>query len=165
MLVYLKNNATVSYSPLKMRSGPECLFVMVCETLPLPVYPIVFRHPGLPVGGKHSIFNFMHRHVRSFLLVSLIWQPACASSQRRRGWWKKTSPIFWIWIWIWTAIPSSTARYVNPTYSTFKNGEAVVTSQTAWVSARAYMLRLLHSRNKHDNSHYRLYKIINTRLR
>ncbi len=38
-----------------------------------------------------------------------------------------------------------------------KNGEAVVTSQTMWVSARAYMLRLLHSRNKHDNSHYRLY--------
>ncbi len=58
------------------------VFVMVCETLPLPVYPIVFRHPGLPVGG---IFNFIHRHVRSFLLVSLIWQPACASSQRRRG--------------------------------------------------------------------------------
>ncbi len=46
-----------------------------------------------------------------------------------------------------------------------KNGEAVVTQQTTWVSARAYMLRLLHSRNKHDSSHYRLYKIINTRLR
>ncbi len=89
------------------------VFVMVCETRPLPVYPIVFRHPGLPVGGKHSAFNFIHHHVRSFLLVSLIWQPATASSLRRRGWWKKTSPIFWIW----TAIPSST---VNPTYSTFK---------------------------------------------
>ncbi len=87
------------------------VFVMVCETRPLPVYPIVFRHPGLPVEGKHSIFNLIHRHVRSFLLVSLIWHPACASSLRRRGWWKKTSPIFWIW----TAIPSSTARY-----STFK---------------------------------------------
>ncbi len=37
-----------------------------------------------------------------------------------------------------------------------KNGEAVVTSQTMWISARAYMLRLLHSKNKHDNSHYRL---------
>ncbi len=47
------------------------VFVMVCETRPLPVYPIVFRHPGLPVGGKHSVFNFIHRHVRSFLLVSL----------------------------------------------------------------------------------------------
>ncbi len=66
------------------------VFVMVCETRPLPVYTIVFRHPGLPVGGKHSIFNFIHRHVRSFLLVSLIWQPACASSQRRRGRVKKT---------------------------------------------------------------------------
>ncbi len=26
------------------------VFVMVCETRPLPVYPIVFRHRGLPVG-------------------------------------------------------------------------------------------------------------------
>ncbi len=82
------------------------VFVMVCETRPLPVYPIVFRHPGLPVGRKHSVFNLIHRHVRSFLLVSLIWHPARASSLRRRGWWKKTSPIFWIWT-------------VNPTYSTF----------------------------------------------
>ncbi len=73
------------------------VFVMVCETCPLPVYPIVFRHPGLPVGGKHSMFNLIHRHVRSFLLVSLIWHPAHASSQR--------GPIFWIR----TAIPSSTA--------------------------------------------------------
>ncbi len=66
------------------------VFVMVCETRPLPVYPNVFRHPGLPVGGKHSVFNFIHRHVRSFLLVSLIWHPAHASSLRRRGWVKKT---------------------------------------------------------------------------
>ncbi len=80
------------------------VFVMVCETRPLPVYPIVFRHPGLPVGRKHSVFNFIHRHVRSFLLVSLIWQPACVSSLRRRGRVKKKSPIFRIW----TAIPSST---------------------------------------------------------
>ncbi len=82
------------------------VFVMVCETRPLPVYPIVFRHPGLPVAGKHSVFNLIHCHVRSFLLVSLIWHPAHASNLRRRGWWKKPSPIFWIW----TAIPSSTAR-------------------------------------------------------
>ncbi len=40
-----------------------------------------------------------------------------------------------------------------------RNREVVV-SQTMCVSARTYMLRLLHSRNKHDNSHYRLYKII-----
>ncbi len=66
------------------------VFVMVCETLPLPVYPIVFRHPGLPVGVKHSVFHFIHRHVLSFLLVSLNWQPVCASSQRRRGRVKKT---------------------------------------------------------------------------
>ncbi len=108
------------------------VFVMVCETRPLPVYPIVFRHPGLPVGGKHSVFNIIHSHVRSFLLVSLNWQPACAScdcaSLRRRGWWKKTSPIFWIW----TAIPSSTAMSILHTapltvpcwikiYSSWKN--------------------------------------------
>ncbi len=74
------------------------VFVMVCESRPLPVYPIVFRHPGLPVGGKRISFHFIHRHVRSFLLVSLIWHPVCASSLRRRGWWKKPSPIFWIWI-------------------------------------------------------------------
>ncbi len=35
-----------------------------------------------------------------------------------------------------------------------KNGEVVVT-QTTRVSARAYMLRLFHSINKYDNSHYR----------
>ncbi len=76
---------------LKMCVRPGMsVFVMVCETRPLPVYPIVFRHPGLPVGGKHSVFHFIHRHVRSFLLVSLIWHPARASSLRRRGWWKKT---------------------------------------------------------------------------
>ncbi len=86
------------------------VYVLVCETRPPPVYPIVFRHPGLPVGGKHLI----HRHVCSFLLVSLIWQLGCASSLRRMDRLKKPSPIFWIW----TAIPSST---VNPTYSTFKN--------------------------------------------
>ncbi len=34
--------------------------------------------PGLPAGGKHSVFHVIPRHVRSFLLVSLIWQPACA---------------------------------------------------------------------------------------
>ncbi len=81
------------------------VFVMVCETRPLPVYPIVFRHPGLPVAGKHSVFNLINCHVCSFLLVSLIWHPARASNLRRRGWWKKLSPIFWIW----TAIPNSTA--------------------------------------------------------
>ncbi len=37
-----------------------------------------------------------------------------------------------------------------------KNREAVVT-QCTWVLARAYMLRLLHSRHKHDNSHHWLY--------
>ncbi len=80
--------------------------VLVCETRPLPVYPIVLRHPELPVGGKHSVFHVIHHHVRSFLLVSLIWQPACASSLRRRCLVKKIYyfPIFLIW----TAIPSST---------------------------------------------------------
>ncbi len=89
------------------------VFVMVCETRPLPVYPIVFQHAGLPVGRKHSVFNFIHLHV--VLLVSLNWQPACVSSLRRRGWWKKRLQYF-----------EFGRQYllqplgVNPTYSTFK---------------------------------------------
>ncbi len=62
------------------------VYVLVCEICPLQVYPIVFRHPGLPVGGKH----FLHHHVCSFPLVSLIWQTACASSLRRMDRVKKT---------------------------------------------------------------------------
>ncbi len=42
-----------------------------------------------------------------------------------------------------------------------KNGEAVVTSQTMCVSARAYMLRF-YTAEINMTSHYRLYKIINT---
>ncbi len=45
--------------------------VLICETRPLPVYPIVFRHPG-----THSVFHFIHCHVCAFLLVSSVWQPA-----------------------------------------------------------------------------------------
>ncbi len=82
------------------------VFVIVCETRPLPVYPIVFRHRRLPVGGKHRVFNFIHRHVRSFLLVSLIWHLHVPQVWGGGAGEKKTSPIFWIW----TAIPSSTAR-------------------------------------------------------
>ncbi len=83
--------------------------VLVCVTRPLPVYPIVFRHPRLPVGGKHSTFNLIHRHLRSFLLVSLIWQPACASSLRRRGRVKKK---------LSNILNLDCNTWVNPTYST-----------------------------------------------
>ncbi len=92
------------------------VFVMVCETRPLPVYPIVFRHPGLPVGGKHSVFNFIHRHVCSFLLLLLIWQPVCASNQRRRGRVKKTLQYFEFGL-QYLVQPLG----VNPTYSTFND--------------------------------------------
>ncbi len=112
------------------------VFVMVCETRPLPVYPIVFQHPGLPVAGKHSVFNLIHRHVRSFLLVSLIWHPAHASNLRKRGWWKKTSPIFWIW----TAIPSSTARcqsYIQHLLS--RNG--------FWLAVNAFIINQLEKKS------------------
>ncbi len=34
--------------------------VLVCVTRPLPVYPIVFWHPGLLVGGNHRVFHFSH---------------------------------------------------------------------------------------------------------
>ncbi len=53
--------------------------VLVCVTRPLPVHPILFRHPGFPVGGKHSVFHVIHRH----LLVSLIWQ--VKSEEERPG--------------------------------------------------------------------------------
>ncbi len=91
------------------------VFVMVCETRPLPVYPIVFRHPGLPVAGKHSVFNLIHCHVRSFLLVSLIWHPAHASNLRRRGWWKNHHQYFEFGL-QYLVQPLG----VNHTYSTFK---------------------------------------------
>ncbi len=37
---------------------------MVCENHTQPVYPIVFQHPGLPVCGQHSIFNFINLATR-----------------------------------------------------------------------------------------------------
>ncbi len=91
------------------------VFVMVCETRPLPVYPIVFQHPGLPVGGKRSIFNFIHHHVRLSLLVSLIWHPVCASSLRRRGRVKKKRLQYFEFGLQYLVQPLG----VNPTYSTF----------------------------------------------
>ncbi len=66
------------------------VFVMVCETRLLPVYPIVFRHPGLPVGRKRSVFNFIHRHVHSFLLVQLVNLATCVCVKSEEGLMKKT---------------------------------------------------------------------------
>ncbi len=123
MFVYLKKKATVSYSPLKMCIPARNVCVCYgCETCPLPVYPIVFQHTGLPVGGKHSVFNFIHRHMRSFLLVSLNWQPACASSLRRRGRVKKTifSNIQYFEFGLQYLVQP---LGVNPTYSTFKGSQ------------------------------------------
>ncbi len=51
------------------------VFVMVCETRPLPVYPIVFRHPGLPVGGKHSPF---HSSSCALVPVAVVNLASCA---------------------------------------------------------------------------------------
>ncbi len=95
------------------------VFVMVCETRPLPVYPIVFRHLGLPVGGKHSAFNFIHRHVCSFLLVLLIWWRACESSLRRRGRVEKT---------LSNILNLDCNTKFNPTHSTFNCGKNAVIS-------------------------------------
>ncbi len=73
------------------------VFVMVCETRPLPVYPIVFRHPGLPVAGKHSVFNLIHQ----------IWGGGAGEKKRLQyfefGLQYLVQPLG-----------------VNPTYSTFK---------------------------------------------
>ncbi len=78
------------YSPLKMcipaRNVCVCYGLWNPSTASL---PNCISAPGLPVGVKHSVFNLFHLHVRSFLLVSSIWQPVCASSLRRRGWVKK----------------------------------------------------------------------------
>ncbi len=40
---------------------------------------------GCPKMYTVRVFHFIHGHVRSFLLLLLIWQPACVSSLRRRG--------------------------------------------------------------------------------
>ncbi len=93
-------------------SGRNVNSVLVFETRPLPVYPIVFRHPGLPVGGKHSVCNFIHRHVRSFLLVSLIWQPACVKSEEEGAGEKKHLPYFEFGLQYLVQLLG-----VNPTYS------------------------------------------------
>ncbi len=90
-----------------------CVFFIVCETRPLPVYPIVFLHPGLPVGGKHSVFHFIHRHVRSFLLVSY-----CASISEEEGPGEKNLLQYFEF---------GLQYLVNPTYSTFKEN-AIETS-------------------------------------
>ncbi len=83
---------------------PECLCLLwFVKPAHCQFTQLYFGTPGCQLPENE--FNLIHCHVRSFLLVSLIWHPARASSLRRRGWWKKPSPIFWIW----TAIPSSTA--------------------------------------------------------
>ncbi len=102
--------------------------VCVCYGLwnpPTASLPNCISAPGVASWGKHSVFHFIHCHVRSFLLVSLIWHPAHASSLRRRGWWKKPSPIFWIW----TAIPSSIAvsiLHTAPLNVLLKNSTEVI---------------------------------------
>ncbi len=98
------------------------VYVLVCETRPLPVYSIVFWHPGLLFGRKHSLFHLIHHHVCSFLLVSLIWQPACESSLRRRGRVKKPPLQYFEFRLHYLVQPLG----VNPTCSTFKVLTSVV---------------------------------------
>ncbi len=87
------------------------MFVMVCETRPL---PIVLRHPRLPVGGKHSAFNLINRQVRSFLLVGLIWQPVSIKSEEEVLGEKKLQYFEFGLQYLVQPLG------VNPTYSTFK---------------------------------------------
>ncbi len=79
--------------------------VLICITRPLPVYPIVFRHPWLPVGGKYSVFNLSSCALVPVGVVNLA-TCVCIKSEEEGPGGKKPSPIFWIW----TAIPSSTTR-------------------------------------------------------
>ncbi len=144
--------------------------VCVCYGLwnpPTASLPNVFRHPGLPVGGKHSVFHFIHHHVCSFLLVSLIWQPARASSLRRRGWWKKKLQYFEFGL-QYLVQPLG----VNPTYSTFNGRNFVkkVPFVVCWrpvvllcsgtsVEVKSFQLEDRYSNCKHistENSNYRM---------
>ncbi len=81
--LFIWKTMLVSYSPFE-NPGPNVGLCFGLWDPPTASLPIVFRHPGLPVGVKHDVFHFSHRHVHSFLLVSLIWQPVYASSLRRR---------------------------------------------------------------------------------
>ncbi len=75
---------------------------------PTASFPILFRHPGLPIAGKHSVFHVIHRHVRSFLfgVINLATCMCVKSEEERPG---EKNPLQYFEFWI------------NPTYSTFKD--------------------------------------------
>ncbi len=75
------------------------------------IFNIFKKQPKLTYFIFCLKFNLNHRHVLSFLLVSLVWQPACAPSLRMRGRVKKNlSNILYL----------DCNTNLNPTYSTFK---------------------------------------------
>ncbi len=61
--------------------------VLVGETRPLPAYTFVFRHPGLPVGGKHSAF---HSSSCVLIPVGVINLYVCVKSEEEVSGEKKT---------------------------------------------------------------------------
>ncbi len=104
------------------------------------------------------------------------WPWAILKIQSREKLQSRGFVVFWATFIIYPPAAQSVYRQIKIKIDPFTNvyhtwNVYLVTSErrggcnhkTTWVSARAY--KALHSRNKHDNSHYRLYKIINTRLR
>ncbi len=87
--------------------------VLVCETRPLPVYPIVFRHAGLPVCGKHSAFHFIHRHV--FAPVGVVNLATCVCLKSEEEGPGEKNPLQYFEFGLQYLVQPS----VNPTYSTF----------------------------------------------
>ncbi len=63
------------------------LCVLVCETHPLPVYPIVFQHAGLLVGGKHFIIYvyFISFIVSALVLVGVVSLATCVRIKSEEG--------------------------------------------------------------------------------
>ncbi len=137
-LFYLKNNATVGYSPLKM-----CVLgqnVWVCFGLcnpPTASLPNCISAPRVASWRKTQRISF----------IVMFTQPACASSLRRRGRVKKLSPIFWIW----TAIPSSII--IHSTYSTFIK----LWAQSHWQQNQQRPISLCHVVNYSSERHLELH--------
>ncbi len=113
-LTYLfiwKNNATVSYSPLKMCIPCQnvCLCFGLCNP-PTASLPNCISAPRDASWQKTQRFHFSHGSCQG-RCARFCWCLQSGNLRVPQVWgggagWKKPSPIFWIW----TAIPSSPTR-------------------------------------------------------